>query len=55
MVGLQPPAYTGEIDLKSWDFQSLDPNFKFEDYNVNFPLPEQEVVENPNMNQNVGY
>ncbi len=45
----------GEIDLKSWDFQSLDPNFKFEDYNVNFPLPEQEVVENPNMNQNVGY
>ncbi len=45
----------GEIDLKNWDFQSLDPNFKFEDYNVNFPLPEIEVVENPNMNQNAGY
>lgn len=45
----------GEIDLKNWDFQSLDPNFKFEDYHVNFPLPETEVVENPNMNQNAGY
>jgi hypothetical protein len=45
----------GEIDLKTWDFQSLDPNFNFEDYHVNFPLPETEVVENPNMNQNTGY
>ncbi len=45
----------GEIDLKTWDFQSVDPNFNFEDYHVNFPLPETEVVENPNMNQNTGY
>ena len=45
----------GEIDLKNLDFYSLDPNFRFEDYNVNFPLPEQEVVENPNMSQNEGY
>jgi hypothetical protein len=45
----------GEIDLKNWDFHSLDPNFNFEDYHVNFPLPETEVVENPNMNQNTGY
>ncbi|MFW6328329.1 MAG: RagB/SusD family nutrient uptake outer membrane protein [Bacteroidota bacterium] len=45
----------GEIDLKNWDFQSLDPNFEFEDYNVNFPLPETEVVENSNMDQNTGY
>jgi starch-binding outer membrane protein, SusD/RagB family len=45
----------GEIDLKNWDFHSLDPNFEFEDYNVNFPLPETEVVENANMNQNTGY
>lgn len=45
----------GEIDLKDLDFQSLDLNFKFEDNNINFPLPEIEVVENPNMEQNIGY
>jgi hypothetical protein len=45
----------GEINLKDWDFQSLDPSFKFEDHHVNFPLPEIEVVENPNMSQNTGY
>lgn len=45
----------GEIDLKNWDFQSRDLNFKFEDYHVYFPLPEKEVVENPNLNQNTGY
>lgn len=44
-----------EIDLKNWDFQSLDPDFQFEDYHVNFPLPETEVIENSNMNQNTGY
>jgi hypothetical protein len=45
----------GEINLKDWDFQSLDPSFEFEDHHVNFPLPEIEVVENPNMSQNTGY
>jgi len=45
----------GEIDLNDLDFQSLDLNFKFEDKNINFPLPETEVVENPNMSQNSGY
>ncbi len=45
----------GEIDLKDLDFQSLDLNFEFEDDNINFPLPETEVVENPNMEQNTGY
>ncbi|WP_158865746.1 RagB/SusD family nutrient uptake outer membrane protein [Maribellus comscasis] len=45
----------GEIDLKSLDFQSLLPDFSFQDDNINFPLPEKEVVENPNMNQNTGY
>ena len=44
----------GEIDLKDLDFQSLDLNFEFEDDNINFPLPETEVVENPNMEQNTG-
>ena len=45
----------GEIDLKTHDFGSIDLGFKFEDYNVNFPFPSREVVDNPNMNQNVGY
>jgi hypothetical protein len=45
----------GEIDLNNLDFQSLDLNFNFEEKNINFPLPETEVVENPNMNQNSGY
>jgi hypothetical protein len=45
----------GEIDLKTWDFQSLDLNFKFENHHVNFPLPESEVIDNPNLNQNTGY
>lgn len=45
----------GEIDLKQLDFQSRLPDFKFEDKHVYFPLPEKEVVENPNMNQNPGY
>ncbi len=45
----------GEIDLKNWDFQSRDLNFKFEDRHIYFPLPEKEVIENPNLNQNPGY
>jgi hypothetical protein len=45
----------GEIDLKNWDFGSLDKAFKFADVNVYFPLPSREVVDNPNLNQNTGY
>ncbi|MDD4514465.1 RagB/SusD family nutrient uptake outer membrane protein [Massilibacteroides sp.] len=45
----------GEIDLKKLDFSSLLIDCKFSDYNVNFPLPSDEVVENPNMDQNTGY
>jgi len=41
--------------MKTPDFQSLDLNFEFKDDNVNFPLPENEMVENPNMDQNTGY
>ncbi|MFV0379119.1 MAG: RagB/SusD family nutrient uptake outer membrane protein [Mangrovibacterium sp.] len=45
----------GEIDLKALDFQSMDLNFKFEDKNINFPFPETEVVDSPNLDQNAGY
>jgi starch-binding outer membrane protein, SusD/RagB family len=45
----------GEIDLTTWDFESIDLDFNFEERHVYFPLPEQEVVENPNLNQNPGY
>lgn len=45
----------GEIDLKSWDFSSLALDLKFEDYNINFPLPDSEVINSPNLNQNTGY
>jgi hypothetical protein len=45
----------GEIDLKTYDFGSLDKGFKFVDTNINFPLPSREVVDNPNLDQNPGY
>lgn len=45
----------GEIDLKTWNFGSLKPDFKFTDNNVSFPIPEGEVIQNPNLVQNPGY
>jgi starch-binding outer membrane protein, SusD/RagB family len=45
----------GEIDLKSWNFNSKRIDFQFRDHNINFPLPEIEVIENPNLIQNTGY
>jgi starch-binding outer membrane protein, SusD/RagB family len=45
----------GEIDLKTWNFSSKRIDFQFKNDNVNFPLPEIEVIENPNLNQNPGY
>lgn len=45
----------GEIDLKEMDFDSKRLNFEFLDHHVNFPLPEIEVLENENLNQNQGY
>ena len=45
----------GEIDLKTWNFGSLKPDFSFKDYNVSFPIPEGEVIQNPNLVQNTGY
>lgn len=44
-----------EIDLKAWNFSSLKPDFKFEDTNVSFPIPEGEVIQNQNLIQNPGY
>lgn len=45
----------GEIDLKTWDFGSLKPDFRFVDTNISFPIPEGEVIQNPNLVQNPGY
>ncbi len=45
----------GEIDLTSCDFDPLRPDFKFEEKNVYFPLPETEVLQSPNLDQNAGY
>lgn len=45
----------GEIDLTNWDFSSPDPTFNFQPFNVYFPLPENEVIQSPNLNQNEGY
>jgi hypothetical protein len=44
-----------EIDLKTWNFYSKKIDFKFEDKNINFPLPEIETIENRNLKQNAGY
>lgn len=46
----------GEIDLKTWNFYSKRNDFKFVDTNVNFPLPEKEVIESRGtLIQNPGY
>ena len=45
----------GEIDLKTFNFGSLNSNFSFSEHNIYFPLPEREIVDNPNLNQNPGY
>ena len=45
----------GEIDLTDHEFNSLDLDFNFEERHLYFPLPELEVVENPNLSQNPGY
>lgn len=45
----------GEIDLTTWDFSSLKPDFDFKANNLVFPIPANEVVQNPNLIQNPGY
>lgn len=46
---------SGEIDLKTHDFSSLLNDLKFNDHNINFPLPTGEVIDSPNLDQNTGY
>lgn len=45
----------GEIDVTKLDFSSVRDDFAFQEFNLNFPLPEDEVIQNPNLNQNNGY
>jgi hypothetical protein len=45
----------GEINLMNHDFSSVRSDFRFAERNINFPLPEREVTDNPNMTQNTGY
>ncbi len=44
-----------EIDIKTINFYSIATGTEFQDFNINFPLPNGEVIENPNMTQNPGY
>lgn len=45
----------GEINLENLEFDSLNEEFDFQEFNLYFPLPENEVIQNPNLNQNPGY
>ncbi len=45
----------GEIDLTTWDFGSINTGFDFEEYNIRYPLPQEEIQLNPNLSQNEGY
>jgi len=45
----------GEIDLTTWDFSSVRDDFDFKEFNINMPLPENEVLQNANLDQNNGY
>ena len=45
----------GEINLTTWNFSSVRNDFDFQAFHVNLPLPENEVLQNPNLNQNDGY
>ncbi len=48
-------SLAGEIDLSTLDFGSVNTDFSFQAHHINFPLPNREVIDNPNMNQNSGY
>jgi len=45
----------GEIDLTKWDFSSVRDDLEFQEFNLLFPIPAEEVIQNPNLNQNPGY
>jgi len=44
-----------EIDLTSWDFSSARADIDFQEFNLNFPLPDGEVIQSPILRQNDGY
>jgi hypothetical protein len=52
---LRRRAIAGEINLATWNFSSLKPDFKFQSYNISFPIPQGEVIQNSNLVQNQGY
>lgn len=45
----------GEIDLTQWNFSSLRDDLDFQEHNIVFPIPSNEVVENPDLDQNDNY
>jgi starch-binding outer membrane protein, SusD/RagB family len=45
----------GEIDIKDLDFSSINTDLNFQDHNIRYPLPNSEIIQNPNLNQNVNY
>jgi len=45
----------GEINLSNWDFSSVRSDFEFTENNLVFPIPTNEIVQNPNLTQNTGY
>lgn len=52
---LRRRSIAGEINLTTWNFSSLKPDFKIENYNVSFPIPEGEIIQNSKLIQNTGY
>ena len=52
---LRRRSIAGEINLASWDFSSVREDFDFQAHHINFPFPENEVLQNQNLNQNTGY
>lgn len=52
---LRRRSIAGEINLTSWDFSSVRDDFDFQSYHINLPFPENEVLQNQNLNQNEGY
>jgi len=45
----------GEINLTTLNFGALRADFNFREFNIYFPLPEAEVLQSLNLNQNAGY
>jgi hypothetical protein len=52
---LRRRSIAGEVNLTTWNFSSLKPDFKFQGYNISFPIPQGEIIQNSNLVQNQGY